>query len=255
MKRSILVVLTLCLTISVSELKAFDLRSFINSEEIIDNLITNKKDKKTFENIKSIVNIGKPKKQINYNGESVNSEYESSDDRKTKNQAVAIYTAGGAALGGAIGQIAGKDTKSTLLGIGIGGVIGSFYGKGEGEKAVSEKNRIANKREALQHEIKQVKKVNSEARKYNKRLRSEIYRLKRLSKADLERNLKKAKEKYIEAKGLCRMAKMKLSELKTLKTKTKDAMLNAQIKKLKYEIATLEKQTDQLASIDKRIRV
>jgi len=252
MKKGICIILTLWLTICVSDLNAFDFGDIVNSRELINTIIPKEKDRKFFE---AFVQVGKPEKYIDYNGNKIQSDYENPDDRRTKNEAVAIYTAGGAALGASLGQILGKDTESTLLGTGAGIIVGSLYGNYKGNEAVKDKKRIDKKRKLIKQKIENIEKANNEIRDYNKNLCSEINRLKNFSKAEFKRNLKKAKAQYVEAKGLCNMANAKLKDLEKLKNEYKSNKLDIQIAKLKKEISSLETQTEQLASLDKRIRV
>jgi len=201
--------------------------------------------------------IGKPSHYSTYDGKIIQYEEELDDDRKTKNQAIAIYTTVGGALGAGVGQLMGKDTKSTLYGTGFGLLGGYLLGRHKGELAVADKKRLEKQKKLLQYEISQARLANQKTKAYNSNLRDKIKKLRRLKKSDLERNLKNAKEKYVEAKGLCEMSKMKLKELEELQSQIHSASgkLDLQIAKLRKEIFTLEKQTDQLASIDKRIRV
>ena len=207
--------------------------------------------------------INKPTCYITYDGRTVESEKELADDRSTRNQAIAIYTVGGGALGALIGQIAGKDTKSTLLGAGFGSFLGCLLGAKKGSDAVADKKRIDKERKALKTEINRIKKVNSEAKKYNKQLSGDIRYYTSLKKNNTLKNeaLKNAKQKYIEAKGLCNITKMKLKELEEIKSKTHNdnqgqiAKLDVEINELRKEIATLETQTEQLASVGQRRRV
>jgi len=217
-----------------------------------------KKIDRDMNNVRKLIKLGiieKPLHFVTYDGDKIQSEEEIADDQKTRNQAVAIYTVGGAALGAALGQAIGKDTKSTLYGAGFGAAGGYLIGKYEGENAVNEKKRIEKERKQIKKEIEKAQRVNYKIRDYNKNLCSEINRLKNFSKADFKRNLKKAKAQYVEAKGLCNMANAKLEEIKLLKKQSQNYQLDIQIAKLKKEISILENQTEQLASLDKRISV
>jgi len=200
---------------------------------------------------------------VNYDGKTISEEEEVADDRKTRKQAIVIYTAGGAALGGLIGQLAGKDKESTLTGLGVGGVVGYIWGTYEGNKAVSEKQRIDLERRAIENEIAHMEKVNSETKKYNKQLRRDIqyYNDLKTNNRLKEEDLENANKQYLEAKGLCEMTKKKLNELEARKSNTLNdnqgqiAKLDVEINELRKEIATLETQTEQLASVGQRRRV
>lgn len=149
------------------------------------------------------------------------------DRQRTEMEGLAL----GCGVGAALGNLIGKDRKSTAIGCAAGSIAGVTYGK----HVADEKEKYASKEEHFKAVIVNAKKVSSDARAFNRQLTADISEVKnelamlKKSSANLASKNTQLTNQQKKTKALLSEARKKLNQLKTeIQTQRKFLANNAQ---------------------------
>ena len=168
------------------------------------------------------------------------------DSTKTYMQAMGITGAGGAAIGGLGGFLIGGDTKSTLIGTGIGVAAGIAGGYFWGDSVVEQKREYASMEEQINHSNQVMEKRITQARQTNSDLKKRIAELQKLNKTLAATEAKKEIKEVDscisllnEEATLANLAAQKATGSKKTALQNKISTLNGEINTLKKHKKTL----------------
>ncbi|KPA13567.1 secreted protein [Candidatus Magnetomorum sp. HK-1] len=179
------------------------------------------------------------------------------DYERTIREARFKYVSLLAGIGAIAGQIHSKDSKGTVTGAVVGGLLGLIYGDSKGKKAAEEKRKLANNVKSIKKTINHAKKVNQATTNLNLKLADDIIRIRSYNKSSSREKKAYAYKKYQESKKNLKVANEELEALKefsSLSSKRSQVYkLDQQISTLQREVDLLSSKTTELATINKRI--
>jgi uncharacterized small protein (DUF1192 family) len=197
------------------------------------------------------------------------------DRGQTQQEGAATGAAGGAVLGAILGAIIGGDAESAAWGAAIGAAAGGAAGYAYGTHVADKKAEYAKQEEWLDACVASLEKTNADTKAYNAQLATEIaemdaqssklladYDKKTADKSVLlaekdvvDKKLAEANEALGKAKWELDNQEKVLADANASGSTTQAKELDDRIATLKAEIAKLESQTEQLASMSSRMAV
>jgi uncharacterized protein YcfJ len=187
------------------------------------------------------------------------------DSTRTKTEGTLVGAGAGAVLGAGIGALAG-GSRGALIGGHLGAAGGSLAGSLVGDHIANNKAEYASQEEWLDACIAQAKQVNAESVRYNAQLKKEIADYdKQASKLLADYKAKKAsRDAMLAEAGVLNKKSEEIkaniatleNELKNHRAVAKDARENgntAHLTAINKEIATLEKQIQQMRDYNNRL--
>ncbi|MGE4293848.1 MAG: hypothetical protein AB7E32_16765 [Desulfovibrio sp.] len=197
------------------------------------------------------------------------------DRGQTQQEGATTGAAGGAILGAILGAIIGGDAESAAWGAAIGAAAGGVAGYAYGTHVADKKAEYAKQEDWLDACVASLEQTNAETKAYNAQLATEIkeldaqsttlladYNKKNTDKDALLAEKEVVDKKLAEANEALGKAKWELDNQQTVLADanasgatTQAKELDSRIATLKAEIAKLESQTEQLASMSSRMAV
>lgn len=185
---------------------------------------------------------------------------------QAKTEGTAGGAAIGAAVGGILGRILGGDAKSTAIGAGIGAALGGAVGYSYADSIARRHQQLAGREDDLDAQIQFAMGVNQDTQEYNQRLEREITNLKPemdnvvarihrndITQGQLEQERQKLDTKVTAADKQLTLAQRELNNLRSFQRTQTSNELDQQIADLGAKVATLERNTQALASQRQRI--
>lgn len=179
-----------------------------------------------------------------------------SDGTKTRYQGLGIGALGGAAVGAGIGQLAGRDSKSTLIGAGIGAAVGSVAGWFWGNSVALQKEQYASVEEQIKDSNRAMDQLIAQTKKDNAALKNAIANLRKENK-----KLASSAKVKADAKKLSLAVDDSISILNNEVVLARRAagkasgkeriVLNGKISTLNSEISSLKTHKRELAALSK----
>lgn len=181
-----------------------------------------------------------------------------SEEQKSAGEGAAI----GATLGALVGKVMGDDTESTLTGAAIGAMVGGIVGYSLASNLNKEKAKLKGHEKDLDALIAYTQAVNDETRLYNQKLEADLKkiesevakgRIKKAQMADINKKIKSDKKRLDKELADLQTYRKNLPAKKLKGVKAN--LLDEQIETLEAQLAGLETNIKNLASIAQRVKV
>jgi DNA repair exonuclease SbcCD ATPase subunit len=170
-------------------------------------------------------------------------------------------TAIGAAGGAVIGQLFGKNTKSTLIGAAAGAAIGGLISYNLASDLDDEKKKLEGRENDLDARIQYANAVNEKTMKYNADLNAQIKTIEaevdtgKLKKDELAQLNKKLKEDQSRLNSeLVELKKYRKSLMNEQHPQNKIDTLDDQISSLQAQLDSLQLNVQKIAKLNRRVK-